>query len=223
MLEDVEVKKESLNKQNNHWEETFTQKTDMFGIDPSLPAQKAAKLLKKEDKKKILEIGGGQGRDTLFFAQEGFEVYVVDYCESGIERIRDRAEKLGMSESINSTCHDVREPLPFADESFDCCYSHMLYCMALTTSELEFISEEVRRVLRPKGLNIYTARNKNDADYGTGIHRGEDMYEVGRFIVHFFDKDKIEKLAKGFEIINIDEFEEGGLPRKLFRVTLKKK
>jgi hypothetical protein len=49
------------------------------------------------------------------------------------------------------------------------------------------------------------------------------MYEVGPFIVHFFSKEKVEHLAKGFEIIDIDEFEEGDLPRRLFRVTLRKK
>jgi hypothetical protein len=32
----------------------------------------------------------------------------------------------------------------------------------------------------------------------------------------------VERLAKGYEIVGIDEFEEGDLPRKLFRVTLRK-
>ena len=96
--------------------------------------------------------------------------------------------------------------------------------MALTTSELEFITDEIRRVLKPGGLNIYTVRNKNDAKYRTGIHRGEDLYEIrGGFIVHFFDWDKIEHLSSGFDIIDIDEFEEGILPKKLYRVILRKK
>ncbi|SDC42064.1 MULTISPECIES: class I SAM-dependent methyltransferase [unclassified Candidatus Frackibacter] len=223
MKENKSLEKELLNKQNQHWEDTFTKRTDMFGTAPSISAQKAAKIFEKEGKKKILELGGGQGRDTIFFAQNGFEVYVLDYCESGVETINEKARKMGLSGLINASCHDVRDPLPFKDESFDCCYSHMLYCMALTTQELKFLSDEVRRVLRPGGFNIYTARNTNDSDYGTGVHRGEDMYEVGGFIVHFFSKEKVKELAKGFEIVDIDEFEEGGLPRKLFQVTLKKK
>ena len=35
----------------------------------------------------------------------------------------------------------------------------MLYCMALTTSELEFLSKEILRALKPGGLNFYTVRN----------------------------------------------------------------
>jgi hypothetical protein len=109
-----------------------------------------------------------------------------------------------------------------ADGSFDCCFSHMLYNMAFTTMELEFLSQEIRRTLKLNGLNIYAARNTNDKDYKNGIHRGEDMYEVNGFIVHFFTREKVKPLAKGYEIISVDEFEEGELPRKLFLVTLNK-
>jgi hypothetical protein len=41
--------------------------------------------------------------------------------------------------------------------------------------------------------------------------------------VHFFSREKVEHLAKGYEILSIDEFEEGGLPRQLFRVALGRK
>ena len=119
--------------------------------------------------------------------------------------------------------HDVRTPLPFADETFDACYSHMLLCMALTSSEIGFLSKEIRRVLKPGGLNVYTVRNTTDPHYRTGIHRGEDMWEIGGgFIVHFFSREKVERLAKGYEIVAIEEFEEGEVLKRLFAVTLRK-
>ena len=99
----------------------------------------------------------------------------------------------------------------------------MLYCMAFSTKELEFLSNELLRVLKPGGLNIYTVRHTEDADYGIGIHRGEDLYETGGFIVHYFSTEKIKQLSSGFDILNIESFEEGSLPRKLFQVTLRKK
>jgi SAM-dependent methyltransferase len=215
--------KEVLNAQQQHWQETFIRKPNMFGAEASDPARFAAELFKKGSKTSILELGGGQGRDTIFLARNGFHVHTVDYSDSAVRAIVNKAQELALSDSITALQHDVRKPLPFDDESFDGCYSHMLYCMALTTSELEFLSREVRRVLRPHGLNVYTVRHTGDAHYETGIHRGEDMYEVGGFIVHFFDREKVERLATGYEILSIDEFEEGKLPRKLFRVTLRKK
>jgi hypothetical protein len=49
------------------------------------------------------------------------------------------------------------------------------------------------------------------------------MYEVGGFIVHFFDREKVSRLSAGYDILGVDELEEGELPRKLFMVTMKKK
>ncbi|MGA2331189.1 MAG: class I SAM-dependent methyltransferase [Syntrophales bacterium] len=215
--------KEILDAQGRQWQETFVRNPDMFGALPSDPARMAVEIFKKEGKTTILELGGGQGRDTIFFARNSLRVTVLDYSESAVGAIADKARKLGLSGYITALQHDVRVALPFEDESMDGCYSHMLYCMALTTSELQFLSREVRRILRPKGLHIYTVRHTKDPHYGKGIHRGEDMYEVGSFIVHFFSRAMVERLAEGFEIVSIDEFEEAELPRKLFRVTLRKK
>ena len=94
--------------------------------------------------------------------------------------------------------------------------------MALTTKELQFLSDEILRVLKNGGVNIYTVRHTGDGDYKNEIHRGEDLYENDGFIVHFFSKEKVQQLSNGFDIVNIENFEEGEFPRKLFHVTLKK-
>ena len=187
---------------------------------PSYSAQITASLFEAESKWKILELGGGQGRDSLFYAKCGFNVTVLDYSDVGLHEINREAVATGLTDKIRTVVHDVRHPLPFAPASFDAVYSHMLYCMALTTAELVALSAETLRVLVSGGLNVFTVRTKQDAHYGTGIFRGEDMFEVGGFIVHFFDRAKVEAVSKGFDIISIQEFEEGALPRKLFLVTL---
>jgi SAM-dependent methyltransferase len=195
----------------------------MFGRAPSEAAYKAAETFAREEgQRRILELGAGQGRDTGLLAERGFGVVALDYSESGLRSIRQKSQALSHSHSVHVLRHDVRDPLPFRDESFDACYSHMLYCMALTMPELESLSAEVWRVLRPGGINIYTVRNTEDADYGKGIHLGEDLYEVGGFIVQFFNREKVLRLARDWEVLGIDQFAEGKLPRKLFLVTLKK-
>ena len=215
--------KEALSAQQRHWERMYTENVDMFGTEISYPARRAADILGKGDGKRILELGSGQGRDTLFFVGQGFQVHALDYSEEGLNAIRKKADAAGLSTSLKTAYHDVRQPLPFEDNFFDGGYSHMLYCMALTTPELEFLSQEVRRVLKPGGLNIYTVRHTNDPHYRTGTDRGDDMWEIGGgFIVHFFSRETVEHLAKGYEIVGVEEFEETNLPKKLFLVTLKK-
>lgn len=196
----------------------------MFGAQPSDPAQKALELFQREQIHKIIELGGGQGRDTIFFGRNGLQVTVLDYAESGVKNIARTAAALNLSNLITALRHDVRDPLPFDDASFDASYSHMLFCMALSTPELERLSREVWRVLKPGGLNVYTVRHTGDPQYGTGIARGDDTFESGGgFAVHFFSRETVQRLATGFDTLSIEEFEEGALPRKLFRVTLRKK
>jgi SAM-dependent methyltransferase len=218
-----DIEREVLNGQRRHWEKMYTEHVDMFGKEPSHPARRAAEMFAKSAVKKILELGSGQGRDTLFFARHGFQVYALDYSDEGLDALQQKADAIGLSTSLTTIRHDVRQRLPFEDNFFDGCYSHMLYCMALTTPELEFLSQEVRRVLKPGGLNIYTVRHTADPHYRTGIDRGDDMWEIGGgFIVHFFSRQKVEHLAKGCEVVSVEEFEESDLPKKLFLVTLKK-
>jgi SAM-dependent methyltransferase len=214
---------EALNDQQKHWENTYSEEPEFFGETPSYPAQKALEIFKKEGKTNLLELGGGQGRDTFYFAKNGLQVHVLDYSKNGIKAINEKAEKLGLSHLVKAITHDVRKSLPFSDGSFDCCFSHMLYNMTFTTIELEFLSQEIRRTLKPNGLNIYTARNTNDKHYKAGIPKGEDMYEVNGFIVHFFSREKVNHLAEGFNVMSVSEFEEGELPRKLFLVELRKR
>ena len=212
----------TFDAQQAHWQKTFASRPEMFGAQPSYPAREAAALFQCENKRTLLELGAGQGRDTLFFLRNGFEICAVDYSEKGLEDLRNKAERLDLGRAVQTVRHDVRRPLPFEANTFDTCFSHMLYCMALTTAELETLSEEIRRVLKPGGLNLYTARNTHDPDYGAGIHRGNDMFEDEGFIVHYFSRDKVERLALGYQLLDIEEFEESKLPKRLYLVTLRK-
>ena len=216
------MSKKILDKQVQHWENYYVANLEMLGISPSVAAIKAAETFKKEGITNILELGAGQGSDALFFAQQGFHIQILDFSQTAVNNIMKRAKTLGVEKLISGKIHNVRSPLPFTNEKFGGCFSHKLYCMALTIKELQFLSDEIHRVLKNSAINIYTVRHTGDGDYKNGIHRGEDLYENDGFIVHFFSKEKIKQLSNGFDIVNIENFEEGKFPLKLFRVTLKK-
>jgi hypothetical protein len=98
----------------------------------------------------------------------------------------------------------------------------MLLSMALTTAEIERLTGEVRRVLRGDGLFVYTVRNTSDPHFGQGVAHGDDRFEMGGFIVHFFDRALVDRLASGgFELVDVHEADEGRLPRRLFVVTMR--
>ena len=212
---------EALAGQQEHWAATFDANPDMYGTDPSVPGIAAAEAFAVAALSSVLELGAGQGRDTLYLARQGLHVTALDYALGTVETLSAKAQAAGLADMVSVARHDIRLPLPVPDASIDASYSHMLFSMALTTSELERLAGELRRVLRPGGLLVYTARTTADAHYGTGTPRGDDMYEHGGFIVHFFDRALIDRLAVGFELMDVTDFTEGDLPRRLARVTMR--
>jgi len=212
-----------LDQQSQYWEKNFSNKPEMFGLEPSLFAIKALKIFKEKKINNIIELGAGLGRDSIFFAKNKIKTEALDYSESGIEIINHKIKKDNLSNYISTKLFDVRKALPFKDSSIEACYSHMLYCMALTTNDLKKLNNEIQRILKPDGINIYTVRHTNDGDFKNGIHRGEDLYENDGFIVHYFSKEKVNSFLNGFKNISLEQFEEGTFPRKLFFVVNEKK
>jgi len=215
--------KNILNQQHQIWEKNFSNKPEMFGLEPSISAKKALEIFKEKKLKNILELGAGLGRDSIFFAENFLNIKALDYSQAGINIIDEKAKSKNLLNKISTKVHDVRKKLPFEDNSFDACYSHMLYCMALTMDDLKKINTEIQRILKPGGINIYTVRHTNDGDFQNGIHRGENLYENDGIIVQYFSKEKINSLLDGFKNISLENFEEGTFPRKLFFVVNEKK
>jgi SAM-dependent methyltransferase len=209
-------------EQREHWSVTFAASPEMYGEGPSEAAVAAADMFAAAGATTVLELGAGQGRDTLYLARRGFHVDALDYASEGLEEIEAGAGAAGLADRVTVQMHDVRQRLPFADGSVDASYSHMLLCMALTTPEIDRLVVELHRVVRPGGLVVYTVRTTDDAQYGAGIAHGDDMYEHGGFVVHFFDRALIDRLADGFTLVDVTEFNEGELPRRLARVTMRR-
>lgn len=215
----MNVKHNKLKAQQHHWETTLIEKQNAFGEAPSEAAIRAADLFQTEGCRSILEIGGGQGRDAIFFAALGFQVIVVEYTQSGVDQINKKAEEKGISQNILTILHNVREPLPVETNTVDACFSHMLLCMAFTESELHLILEEIRRVTAASGFYSFTARTIDDPQYKLGEYHGENLYEHNGFIVHFFNQKLIDALIIKDEVLERIYFTEGPRPKKLVQIT----
>ncbi len=205
--------------QQLHWDATYSAHPAMYGEGPSAPAVYAAKVFRDAGAQDVVELGAGQGRDALFFACDGFAVHALDFSATGLQQLSAAARTLGIGERVKTTVHDIRTPLPLPDASADAVFAHMLLCMALSTEQIHAVVGKVRRVLRPGGVFVYTVRHTGDAHYGAGISYGDNIYEHGGFAVHFFTRDLVTALAQDWTLSDIHAFEEGELPRRLWRIT----
>lgn len=205
--------------QRAHWQAAYAANPGMYGEEPSDPARHAAAAFATAGVRDVLELGAGHGRDALYFAREGFTVTAADFSAEGLTQLTASAREQGVADRITALVHDVRSPLPLPDGSVGGVFAHMLLNMALSTEELRSLVAGVRRVLRPGGVFVYAVRHTGDAHYGTGVDHGDGIFEQSGFAVHFFDRALVDDLATGWELDEVEPFEEGALPRRLWRVT----
>jgi SAM-dependent methyltransferase len=189
---------------SNFWDKIYSEDSEFFGEDPSDFAQKCYSHFKKYGVKRILELGCGQGRDTIFFATNGLEVHAIDYSKVAIENIYQKIREKKIS--LNIKHFQARRDLPFGNSYFDAIYSHMFYNMSFTEEELKSLFIESSRVLRNNGLLYFSVRSDKDVLFNKGKKIDNNIYEINGFQIRFFTKPQIKSfLSDYFEIKNIEE------------------
>ena len=83
----------------------------MFGKDPSIAAVKSAKIFKSHRINKVLELGAGQGRDTLYLAKQGFKIDSLDYSKKAIHDIIQKS-KINRLDNLITPCLLYTSPSP---------------------------------------------------------------------------------------------------------------
>lgn len=103
---------------------------------------------------RILDLGCAGGRNTVFLAEAGFDVWASDASRPMVERTRARVtDILGAAEAERRIQHGRMEDLgAFADASFDLVVALGLYQNAESLEEWETALDETARVLAPGGL-----------------------------------------------------------------------
>jgi SAM-dependent methyltransferase len=204
------------------WNKVYNSDNSFFGEEPSNFALLCFNHMKANNVMKVLELGTGHGRDTIFFASNGIEVEALDYSSAAIDILNKIAEEKRLPISKSQT-FDVKKPLPFADGYFDAVYSHMVFNMRFSEEELHFVFSEIRRVLKSEGLNFFSVRNRNDKSYGKGREVDKGIFDIDGFQIRFFTEKQIQGLvsAEGFEILWIkEEYEE---PVTIYLVSSRRK
>ncbi|WP_167590550.1 class I SAM-dependent methyltransferase [Oceanidesulfovibrio indonesiensis] len=222
MLERLHGSRKGMQDQRKRWDEAFAER-DFFGPGASPFGQWALSRMRGLTPGTVLDLGTGQGRDALAFADHGLEVTALDYSAPGLRQLADEAERQGMSSMITTLQHDLNEPMPFPDESFGAVYAHMLLCMEFDAVQVSGVLAEVRRVLAPDGLFLFSVRTVQDAQCGMGRHIRETLYEIGGFAIRFFSREMVRACAGGGMAVEaMDHFQEGSAALDIFAACLRR-
>lgn|SRR5262249_21281017 len=106
--------------------------------------------------KDVLELGCGDGENTILLVNRGAKVCGVDISDARIARARRRMEVNGFVEGFEFFTGSAQE-LPFPDRSFDVIFG----IATLYNFDLELASREIWRVLRPGGHAVFKEPVRN--------------------------------------------------------------
>lgn len=202
----------------NQWNKIFKQYGRVFTeIQEDIP--KIAKIFKKFGINKVLDLGCGSGRHTVYLIKKGFRVYGIDIAEEGIKITKEwlKEEEL----RANFKAGSIYKKLPYKDNFFDAVISTNTIHHA-RIKDIRKAVQEIERILKPKGLIFITVRKRKFKKfwprntiiekYGKQKTRykviGSRMYvpiEGGeKGLIHYlFNKELIRKEFKNFKIHNI--------------------
>ena len=156
--------------------------------------------------KKVLDVGAGSGRDSLYLKEEGFIVSAID-LSSEITKEAKKKTKVNMKEM------DLRK-LNFKDKNFDgiwCCASFI----HIPKKDAEKAVKEFNRVLNEQGV-LYLGLREGTSE---GLEPSINLSREEVFISYYTQKE-IEELVRnmGFDIITtyIEQDNEGSSWINLF-------
>ena len=179
-----------------HWGNYYSK-----NVVPNKPSSFAKDVLKHMKKEKyILEIGCGNGRDSRFFASNGFRVDAIDRSKDAINLCRST------SDSINYKVVDIGTNTKFiASNRYDYIYCRFVIHAMPLEEEIELIKNTFK-ALKKGGMLFIECRSINDplSRKGDIISSNERSYgHYRRFIVLEELQDNLIK--HGYKIKSILE------------------
>jgi 2-polyprenyl-3-methyl-5-hydroxy-6-metoxy-1,4-benzoquinol methylase len=168
---------------------------------PALEEPVMQKTLGSVNGLRVLDVGCGTGRHSLWLSAAGALVTAIDFSEGMLQSAR---RKPGL-EQVQFHVHDLHEPLPFADGSFDVLISGLVL---EHLRALKPFFTELHRVVVPNGKVALSTLHPSmflrgsqarftDPETGAIVQPGSINHSYGDMV--------LGALAAGFEIADLIE------------------
>jgi SAM-dependent methyltransferase len=152
-------------------------------------------LPRLETGKNLIDVGCGNGRDSLFFSRNGLNVTAIDESEVAIESIKKQ------NGAIRAITDNFVDTAVFGTQNFDYAYSRFSV-HAIAEDQEPRLLENIYRSLVAGGYLFIETRSVLDEFFGKGEAAGRNAYihddHYRRFIV--MDELINSLSAAGFEI-----------------------
>jgi SAM-dependent methyltransferase len=194
---------------------------------PPLPeVEDMADRLQAEERTRVLDIGCGLGRHTIYLAARSLEVTATDVAPSAIEKCTDNLEEAGLAATMVEI--EMTE-FPWPDGHFaGVVASNVIHHTDFAT--LKGIIVSITRVLANGGYFVWVTPTPRhfacgrgrEVEPGTWVDSGT---HDGHLPHHYSTQEEVRELLAAYEILSLDEneYREGENSRWHWRVLARKR
>ena len=141
------------------WNDRYTESEFAYGKEPNQFLKEHIHLFPKG---KVLFVAEGEGRNAVFAAKNGLQVYAFDYSDSGRKKAKDLASENNVV--IDYEVSDVLQ-LSYEKNSFDA----IVFIFAHFPSDIrKKVHEELLSLVKPNGKIVFEAFSKEQLKYSSG-------------------------------------------------------
>ena len=149
-----------------YWNGLYSQ-NDYFGSGQTILANFAKEIIEKNSLKNILEVGCGQGRDSIYFAKLGYDVVAFDLSKNAIKFV-EKVKKEENLKNLQLFVHDAQKIFNFQNSKFDLVYSN-LALQFFNKSQLEKIFSNIFNKMGQNSFFLFSTKKAGDKYFDFGI------------------------------------------------------
>jgi len=183
-----------------------------------------ADLLAAEGRRRVVDLGCGMGRHTVYLAARGFDVTGTDNAPAAIAGCKQSLDRLGLTATLIET--DMTE-FPFPDGYFDGVISANVIHHTYRATIARIIAS-ITHKLSPRGIFAWATPSLRHREHGQGreVEPGtwvDDSHREGPVPHHYCTEQEIREWLKDYTFESLSERQMADRPERWHWYVLARK
>lgn len=199
------------------WEKEYTSNmivASTRGYNPSSSLRKYIKNHPNINKEQALDLGSGNGRNSIYLVKQGFKkVLGIELSSEAVKQADNKAQEENLKNKVSFINQSLSLQIPLEDNSCDLIID-MMTMHSLTKEARENMVREVKRVLKPSGHFLFFTMDltgefaKKQFKANPGPDKGSYRFEYEGSIIteKTFTKKELEEIFSPLKLTEFNSF-----------------